>query len=140
MAERRRPGDGVIVGHGRVEGRPVYVYAQDWSVMAGTVGAAHGEKIAYAIDRARTLGLPVVGLWDSAGARIQEGLEVTRAIGRIFHANSQASGAVPQLSAVVGPCIGGGSDSPGPTRGGLLGSGPGPPLPPRPAGLPAGLA
>ena len=54
MAERRRPGDGVIVGHGRVEGRPVYVYAQDWSVMAGTVGAAHGEKIAYAIDRART--------------------------------------------------------------------------------------
>ena len=112
MAERRRPGDGVIVGHGRVEGRPVYVYAQDWSVMAGTVGAAHGEKIAYAIDRARTLGLPVVGLWDSAGARIQEGLEVTRAIGRIFHANSQASGAVPQLSAVMGPCIGVGSYSP----------------------------
>src|SRR5439155_793448 len=74
--------------------------------------AAHVEKIAYAIDRARTLGLPVVGLWDSAGARIQEGLEVTRAIGRIFHANSQASGAVPQLSAVMGPCIGVGSYSP----------------------------
>jgi len=80
--------------------------------MAGTVGTAHGEKIAYAIDRARVLGMPVVGLWDSAGARIQEGLEVTRAIGRIFHANSQASGAVPQISAVMGPCIGVGSYSP----------------------------
>ncbi len=112
MAERRKPGDGVIVGHGRVDGRSVYVYAQDWGVLAGTVGAAHGEKIAYAIDRARTLGVPVVGLWDSAGARIQEGLEVTRAIGKIFHANSMASGAVPQLSAVMGPCIGVGSYSP----------------------------
>jgi acetyl-CoA carboxylase carboxyltransferase component len=112
MAARRKPGDGVIVGHGTVDGRPVYVYAQDWAVLAGTVGAAHGEKIAYAIDRARTLGIPVVGLWDSAGARIQEGLEVTRAIGRIFFANSMASGAVPQLSAVMGPCIGVGSYSP----------------------------
>lgn len=112
MAARRKPGDGVIVGSGRVEGRPVYVYAQDASVMAGTVGSAHGMKIAYAIDRARTLGIPVVGLWDSAGARIQEGLDVTRAIGLIFHANSMASGAVPQISAVMGPCIGVGSYSP----------------------------
>jgi len=112
MAARRKPGDGVIVGHGRVDGRPVYVYAQDWSVMAGTVGSAHGEKIAYAIDRARVLGVPVLGLWDSAGARIQEGLEVTRAIGRIFYANSMASGAVPQISAIMGPCIGVGSYSP----------------------------
>jgi acetyl-CoA carboxylase carboxyltransferase component len=112
MGARRKPGDGVIVGHGRVEGRPVYVYAQDWSVLAGTVGSAHGMKIAYAIDRARTLGVPVVGLWDSAGARIQEGLDVTRAIGLIFHANCMASGAVPQISAVMGPCIGVGSYSP----------------------------
>ena len=112
MAARRKPGDGVIVGHGRIDGRDVYVYAQDWSVMAGTVGSAHGEKIAYAIDRARTLGIPVIGLWDSAGARIQEGLDVTRAIGRIFYANSMASGAVPQISAIMGPCIGVGSYSP----------------------------
>jgi acetyl-CoA carboxylase carboxyltransferase component len=112
MAERRKPGDGVIVGHGTVDGRPIYVFAQDWSVQAGTVGTAHGEKIAYAIDRARMLGVPVVGLWDSAGARIQEGLEVTKAIGRIFYANSMASGAVPQISAVMGPCIGVGSYSP----------------------------
>ena len=112
MAARRRPGDGVIVGHGKVDGHPVYVYAQDWTVLAGTVGAAHGEKIAYAITRAQTLGVPVIGLWDSAGARIQEGLEVTRAIGKIFYANSMASGAIPQLSAVMGPCIGVGSYSP----------------------------
>ena len=112
MAARRRPGDGVIVGHGTVGGRPMYVYAQDWAIMAGTVGSAHGEKIAYAIDRARTLGIPVVGLWDSAGARIQEGLDVTRAIGRIFYSNSMASGAVPQISAIMGPCIGVGSYSP----------------------------
>jgi acetyl-CoA carboxylase carboxyltransferase component len=112
MAARRKPGDGVIAGHGRIDGRPVYVYAQDWGVMAGTVGSAHGEKIAYAIDRARLLGVPVVGLWDSAGARIQEGLDVTRAIGRIFYANSMASGAVPQISAIMGPCIGVGSYSP----------------------------
>ena len=112
MDKRRRPGDGVIVGHGLIDGRAVYAYAQDWTVLAGTVGAAHGEKIAYAIDRARMLGVPVVGLWDSAGARIQAGLEVTKAIGKIFFANSMASGAVPQISAVMGPCIGVGSYSP----------------------------
>jgi acetyl-CoA carboxylase carboxyltransferase component len=112
MASRRRPGDGVIVGHGTVEGRPVYVYSQDWGVMAGTVGAAHGEKIAYAITTAMNLGIPVIGLWESAGARIQEGLDVTKAIGQIFYANSIASGAVPQISAIMGPCIGVGSYSP----------------------------
>lgn len=112
MAARRKPGDGVIVGQGTVDGRPLWVYAQDWSVMAGTVGVAHAEKIAHAIDQARAHGMPVVGLWDSAGARIQEGLEVTKAIGKIFFANSMASGAVPQLSAVMGPCIGVGSYSP----------------------------
>ena len=112
MAARRRPGDGVIVGHGTVEGRPVYVYAQDWTVMAGTVGSAHGDKITYAIEQALKLNMPVVGLWDSAGARIQEGLDVTRAIGKIFFANSIASGAIPQISAIMGPCIGVGSYSP----------------------------
>ncbi len=112
MADRRRPGDGVIVGHGTIDGRPVYVYAQDWTVLAGTVGAAHGEKIAYAIQTALRLGVPVIGLWDSAGARIQEGLEATKAIGKIFYANCIASGAIPQISAVMGPCIGVGSYSP----------------------------
>jgi acetyl-CoA carboxylase carboxyltransferase component len=112
MAERRRPGDGVVAGYGTVDGRLTFVYAQDYTVLAGTVGAAHGEKIAYLTETAQKVGAPVVGLLDSAGARIQEGLDVTRAIGRIFWANTLASGAVPQVSAIMGPCIGVGSYSP----------------------------
>jgi len=112
MAERRRPGDGVVAGYGTIDGRLVFVYAQDYTVLAGTVGAAHGEKIAYVTEVAQKVGAPVVGLLDSAGARIQEGLDVTRAIGRIFYANTLASGAVPQVSAIMGPCIGVGSYSP----------------------------
>lgn len=106
MAERKRPGDGVIIGHGKIDGRAVYVFAQDFTVIAGTVGAAHAEKIAYCIETARKIGVPVIGLYDSAGARIQEGLDVTRAIGKIFFQNSITSGAVPQISAIMGPCIG----------------------------------
>jgi acetyl-CoA carboxylase carboxyltransferase component len=112
MDRRRKPGDAVVMGSGSVDGRPVYVYAQDWTVMSGTVGSAHAEKIAYAVQTAQKLGVPVVGLWDSAGARIQEGLDVTIAIGKIFYANSVASGAIPQVSAIMGPCIGVGTYSP----------------------------
>lgn len=112
MAKRRRPTDGVVVGSGLIDGRPVYLFAQDWGVLAGTVGAVHGEKIAYAIETALKLGVPVVGLWDSAGARIQEGLEVTKVIGKIFRAHSVASGSIPQVSAIMGPCIGVGSYAP----------------------------
>lgn len=106
MADRKRPGDGVVAGYGKTDGRTVYVFAQDFTVIAGTVGAAHAEKIAYCIETARKIGVPVIGLYDSAGARIQEGLEVTRAIGKIFFQNSITSGAVPQISAIMGPCIG----------------------------------
>src|SRR5919197_839553 len=112
MDKRRRSTDGVVVGSGTIDGRPVYVFAQDWGILAGTVGAAHGEKIAYAIQTALKLRVPVIGLWDSAGARIQEGLGVTKAIGKIFCSHSLASGAIPQLSAVMGPCIGVGSYAP----------------------------
>ena len=112
MAEKKLPSDGVVAGFGKVEGRPVYVYSQDRSVLAGSVGSAHAEKIAYVIQTARKLGVPVVGLNDSAGARIQEGLSVTAAIGKIFFENSIASGCVPQISAIMGPCIGVGSYSP----------------------------
>src|SRR3989442_481377 len=84
----------------------VYVFAQDFTVIAGTVGTAHAEKIAYCIETARKIGVPVIGLYDSAGARIQEGLNVTRAIGKIFYQNSITSGTVPQISAIMGPCIG----------------------------------
>ena len=112
MAERRQPSDGVVTGHGKIDGRPVYLFAQDRTVLAGTVGSAHAEKIAYVIQNARKLGIPLIGLYDSVGARIQEGLSVTTAIGKIFFENSVASGVIPQISAVMGPCIGVASYSP----------------------------
>ncbi len=112
MAERRRPTDGVVCGFARIDGRPVYLFAQDRTVLAGSVGSAHASKIANTIRTARSLGMPCIGLYDSVGARIQEGLGVTAAIGEIFFENSIASGAIPQISAVLGPCIGVSSYSP----------------------------
>jgi len=112
MAEKRLPSDGVVTGFGKIDARPVYVYSQDRAVLAGSVGSAHAEKIAYVIQTARKFGVPVIGLNDSAGARIQEGLSVTSAIGKIFFENSIASGCIPQISAIMGPCIGVGSYSP----------------------------
>ncbi len=112
MADKRLPSDGVVTGFGKIDGRPVYVFSQDRSVLAGSVGSAHAEKIAYVIQTARKLGVPLIGLNDSAGARIQEGLSVTSAIGKIFYENSIASGCIPQISAIMGPCIGVGSYSP----------------------------
>jgi len=112
MADRKLPSDGVVTGSGKIDGRPVYVFAQDRSILAGTVGSAHAEKIAYVVQTARKLGVPLIGLWDSAGARIQEGLSVTAAIGKVFFENSITSGAIPQISAILGPCIGVGSYSP----------------------------
>jgi acetyl-CoA carboxylase carboxyltransferase component len=112
MAEKRVPSDGVVTGLGKIDDRPVYVFAQDRSILAGSVGSAHAEKIAYVLQTARRLGIPVIGLWDSAGARIQEGLSVTTAIGKIFFENSINSGCIPQISAIMGPCIGVGSYSP----------------------------
>src|SRR3989338_2444351 len=112
MAEKKQPSDGVVSGYGKIDDRPVYFFAQDRTVLAGTVGSAHAEKIAYVIQTARKLGVPLIGLNDSAGARIQEGLSVTTAIGKVFFENSIASGCIPQISAVMGPCIGVGSYSP----------------------------
>ncbi len=112
MAEKKQPSDGVVTGFGKIDGRPVYVFAQDRSILAGTVGSTHAEKIAYVIQTARRLGVPLIGLWDSAGARIQEGLSVTAAIGKVFFENSISSGTIPQISAILGPCIGVGSYSP----------------------------
>jgi acetyl-CoA carboxylase carboxyltransferase component len=90
----------------------VYVYSQDRTVLAGTVGSAHGQKIAYAIENARKMGVPLIGLLDSLGARIQEGLDVTRVCGDIFREHTRTSGVVPQISAIMGPCIGVGSYGP----------------------------
>ncbi len=105
-------GDGVIVGYGRVEDKLVYVFAQDFTVMGGSIGEAHGEKIARIIEMAIQNQAPVIGLWDSGGARIQEGVASLHAAGKIFAANIKASGIIPQISLILGPCAGAASYSP----------------------------
>jgi methylmalonyl-CoA decarboxylase subunit alpha len=112
MAEKREPSDGVITGYGKIGGRLVYVFSQDRTVLAGTVGSAHGEKVSYVIARARKMGVPLIGLLDSLGARIQEGLNTTRVCGDIFREHTISSGVVPQISAIMGPCIGVGTYGP----------------------------
>ena len=104
--------DGVVTGWGKVDGRLVYVFAQDFTIMGGSVGEAHGMKIANLLDMARQNGAPVIGLNDSGGARIQEGVEALAGYGQIFHRNVQASGVVPQISVILGPCAGGAVYSP----------------------------
>ena len=105
-------GDSVVTGWGEVEGRPIYVYAQDFTVLGGSVGAVHGRKICKVIDLAMAGGTPVVGLNDSGGARIQEGVEALAAYGEIFYRNTLASGVIPQISVIMGPCAGGAVYSP----------------------------
>jgi acetyl-CoA carboxylase carboxyltransferase component len=98
--------DGVVTGWGRIEGRLVYVYAQDFTVMGGSLGEEHGLKIAKIIDMALENGAPVIGLNDSGGARIQEGVNSLAACGEIFLRNTRASGIIPQITAILGPCAG----------------------------------
>ena len=107
------PGDSVITGWGRIEGRPVYVYAQDFTVLGGSVGVAHGRKTCKVMDLALANGAPIIGLNDSGGARIQEGVDALAAYGEIFYRNTIASGVIPQISVILGPCAGGGSLQPG---------------------------
>jgi acetyl-CoA/propionyl-CoA carboxylase carboxyl transferase subunit len=104
--------DGVVTGWGKVDGRVVYIFAQDFTIMGGSVGEAHGEKIAALLDMARQNGAPVIGLNDSGGARIQEGVDALAGYGQIFYRNVQASGVVPQISVILGPCAGGAVYSP----------------------------
>jgi len=105
-------GDGVITGYGRIDGRLVYVYAQDFTVLGGSIGEAHGEKVARTIEMAVQVGVPVIGLYDSGGARIQEGVGALHGCGRIFNANVKASGVIPQIAIVLGPCAGAAAYSP----------------------------
>ncbi len=105
-------GDGVIVGYGRIDGRLVFVFAQDFTVMGGSIGEAHGEKIGRLIEMAVTNQAPVIGLYDSGGARIQEGVAALHGCGRIFAANIKASGVIPQISLILGPCAGAAAYSP----------------------------
>ncbi|WP_440059372.1 acyl-CoA carboxylase subunit beta [Thermogladius sp. 4427co] len=105
-------GDGVIIGYGRIDGRPVFVYAQDFTVFGGSIGEIHGEKIAYLIEMAIKYGAPVIGLYDSGGARIQEGVASLHSSGLLFAANVKASGVIPQIALMLGPCAGAASYSP----------------------------
>jgi propionyl-CoA carboxylase beta chain len=106
------PGDGVVAGHGRVEGRPVYAFAQDFTVFGGSLSETNAAKIAKVMDLAMKMGTPIVGLNDSGGARIQEGVLSLGGYADIFLRNTLASGVVPQISAIMGPCAGGAVYSP----------------------------
>ncbi len=105
-------GDGVVVGYGKVNGRLIYVYSQDFTVLGGSLAEAHGEKICRIMDLAMQNGAPVIGLNDSGGARIQEGVVSLAAYADIFYRNTRASGVIPQISAIMGPCAGGAVYSP----------------------------
>src|SRR5665213_1525360 len=100
-------GDGVITGYGTINGRLTYVFAQDFTVFGGSLSEAHAEKICRIMDLAMQNGAPVIGLNDSGGARIQEGVVSLGGYADIFYRNTIASGVVPQISAVMGPCAGG---------------------------------
>ncbi len=110
--ERRYPGDGVVTGHGSIDGREVFVFGQDFTVVGGSLGEAHSQKICKVMDHAVRVGAPVIGLNDSGGARIQEGVDALAAYGEIFNRNVLASGVVPQISCIMGPCAGGAVYSP----------------------------
>ena len=112
MEKRRITGDGVVAGHGYVDGRPVYVFAQDFTVFGGTLSESNARKICNIMDLAVENGVPVIGLNDSGGARIQEGVLSLGGYAEIFLRNTLASGVVPQISAIMGPCAGGAVYSP----------------------------
>jgi propionyl-CoA carboxylase beta chain len=112
MEQRRIGGDGVVSGYGRIDGRLVYAFAQDFTVFGGSVSEANAEKICKVMDLAMKMGAPVIGLNDSGGARIQEGVASLAGYADIFLRNTLASGVVPQISAIMGPCAGGAVYSP----------------------------
>src|SRR5213595_1510475 len=112
LADQKVLGDGVVTGWGRVDGRLIYVFAQDFTVFGGALSETHAEKICKVMDLAMKTGAPVIGLNDSGGARIQEGVVSLAGYAEIFLRNTLASGVVPQISAVMGPCAGGAVYSP----------------------------
>ncbi|MEM7608173.1 MAG: acyl-CoA carboxylase subunit beta, partial [Myxococcota bacterium] len=112
MEEQRIPGDGVVTGYGFVDGRKTFVFAQDFTVFGGSLSSAFASKIAKVMDFAMKTGAPVIGLNDSGGARIQEGVESLAGYAEIFVRNIMSSGVVPQISAIMGPCAGGAVYSP----------------------------
>ena len=112
MAEQTVPGDGVVTGQGTINGRLVFVFSQDFTVFGGSLSEAHAEKICKVMDRAMKVGAPVIGINDSGGARIQEGVASLAGYADVFQRNVLASGVVPQISVIMGPCAGGAVYSP----------------------------
>lgn len=112
MEKQDAPGEGVITGYGKVNGRLVYAYAQDFTVVGGSLGEMHAKKICKVQDLALKMGCPIVGLNDSGGARIQEGIDALAGYGDIFFRNTLSSGVIPQICAIMGPCAGGAVYSP----------------------------
>ncbi|MDX2104704.1 MAG: acyl-CoA carboxylase subunit beta, partial [Alphaproteobacteria bacterium] len=112
MADQKIPGDGVVTGFGTVDGRLVFVFSQDFTVFGGSLSEAHAEKICRIMDQAMKVGAPVIGLNDSGGARIQEGVASLGGYAEVFQRNILASGVVPQISMIMGPCAGGAVYSP----------------------------
>lgn len=112
MADKKAPGDGVVTGYGKVDGRLVFAFAQDFTVLGGSLGEYHAEKIVKVQNMALKMRAPIVGLNDSGGARIQEGVNSLSGFGKIFYNNTISSGVIPQISVIMGPCAGGAVYSP----------------------------
>lgn len=112
MPKTKAPGEGVVCGYGKVDGRLVFVYSQDFTVIGGSLGEMHAKKICKVMDMAMRVGAPLIGINDSGGARIQEGLDALSGFGEIFYRNTRASGVIPQISVIMGPCAGGAVYSP----------------------------
>ncbi|NPV26483.1 MAG: methylmalonyl-CoA carboxyltransferase [Firmicutes bacterium] len=112
MAEVEAPGEGVVTGYGTIDDRLVFVFAQDFTVLGGSLGEMHAKKICKVLDMALKMGAPVIGLNDSGGARIQEAVDALSGYGQIFYRNTIASGVIPQISVIMGPCAGGAVYSP----------------------------
>ncbi len=110
--KKELPADGVVTGYGTIEGRLVYAYAQDFTVAGGSLGEMHANKIVRIQEMALKMGAPIIGINDSGGARIQEGIDALGGFGRMFFQNTQASGVIPQISVIMGPCAGGAVYSP----------------------------
>src|SRR5471030_45060 len=112
MEKEKYPGDGVVTGYGTINGKIVYVFSQDFTVFGGSLSETHAEKIVKIMDLAMKNGAPIIGLNDSGGARIQEGVVSLGGYADIFYRNTMASGVIPQLSLIMGPCAGGAVYSP----------------------------
>jgi len=112
MDKKQLPGDGVVTGTGMISGHPVCIYAQDFTVAGGSLGLMHAKKIVKIMDHSMRLKIPLIGINDSGGARIQEGVNSLAGYGEIFYRNTQASGVIPQISVILGPCAGGAVYSP----------------------------